>query len=333
MSAIRFGGCSAVLVLIQLLLASPAAAQVDQRQAIEDWKTLDKLCLEYEMTYLDENEAKKKGAGLKADWEAWKKQFQPAWENFKKRYGADENTVRAAFKGIAKPQGVAMDAAQVANVSGGINFATAEKSFGDWAVKWGNEALGVATRLKGENLEQLERKVVRAEDAVRYCQLAKSLGSKDDCAEQIKQAQAIIAEVKPAWKKALVELKWPGHNAEFAGPGKPDELAAAALEFLRKNPNWTKPEYNDEHTPLAACVTAKGWEVWKKAPLTEQPTQHCVEMLVAFTGKADPELVYCYRMVFYTREEAGVKAGLPLAFANSKQFACFRMIKANVPAK
>ena len=55
-------------------------------------------------------------------------------------------------------------------------------------------------------------------------------------------------------------------------------------------------------------------------------------MLVAFTGKADPELV-CYRMVFYTREEAGVKPGLPFHFANSKQYACFRMLKANVPGK
>ena len=56
-------------------------------------------------------------------------------------------------------------------------------------------------------------------------------------------------------------------------------------------------------------------------------------MLVAFTGRADPELVYCYCMVFYTREEAGVKPGMPLHFANSKQYACFRMLKANVPGK
>jgi hypothetical protein len=333
MSANRFCACFAVLLLIQLLPAAPAAAQVDQKRAVEDWKTLDKLCQDYETTFLDETVAKKKGTGLKADWEAWKKQFQPAWENFKKRYGADENAVRETFKGIAKPQGVSMDAWQVANVAGGINVAQAEKNFAEWADGWAKDAYRIATHSPGENLEQYERRVVRAEDAVRYCRIARSWNPQLDNAELVKQAEAVIKEVTPLWKKALTELKWPGHKAEFAGPGKPEELAAAALEFLRKNPNWSKPEYDDEHTPLAACLTGKAWEVWKKAPLTEQPTQYSIDMLVAFTGKADPETVYCYHMVFYTREEAGVKPGLPLSFANSKQGARFRMLKANVPGK
>ena len=323
----------AAIVLVQALLATPATAQVDQKKAVEDWKTLDKLCNEYSLVFQSENEARKKGPAFKGEWEAWKKQFQPAWADFQKRYGKEEDAVRKAFQGIPKPQGVSMDAHQVRNVARGIDFANTEKEFVKWAEGWATDALGVATRLKGENLAEIERKLIRAEEAVRYFKLAKTWGSQADNSAPIKQAEAIIKEVTPLWKKALVELKWPGHVSDYAGPVKPDELAAAALEFLRKNPNWTKPEYEDEHTPLAACVTGKAWEVWKKAPLTEQPTQYCVELLVAFTGKADPELVYCYRMVFYTREEAGVKPSLPLAFANSKQYACFRMLKTNVPAK
>jgi hypothetical protein len=333
MSGIRLSVCVAAVVLTPFLQATPAAAQVDQKQAVEDWKALDILCVQYQRDFLSESDAKKKGAAFKDEWEAWKKQFQPAWAQFQKRYGKDHIAVGETFKGITKPQGVSMDAWQVANVATSVDVAQAEKGFAEWAMGWAKEALRVATYSKGENLEQIERKVVRAEDTLRYCNIAKMWDPKCDSAEQITQAEAIIKEAKPLWKKALAELKWPGHNTEFAGPGKPDELAAAALEFLRKNPNWTKPEYNDEHTPLAACVTAKGWEVWKKAPLTEQPTQYSVELLVAFTGKADPELAYCYRMVFYTAEEAGGKPGLPLKFANSKQYACFRMLKSKMPAK
>ena len=77
------------------------------------------------------------------------------------------------------------------------------------------------------------------------------------------------------------------------------------MEFLRKNPNWSKPEYDDEHLPVAACVTGKIWEVQKKTLLGE-PTQYSVDILVAFAGKKDPKIAYCYHMVFCTREEAGV---------------------------
>ncbi len=41
--------------------------------------------------------------------------------------------------------------------------------------------------------------------------------------------------------------EWPGHNPDFSGPGDPDKLAAAALDFLRKKPDWSRPEYDDVH--------------------------------------------------------------------------------------
>lgn len=325
-------GLMAVLA-VGVMSATPAAAQVNKTQAVADWKVMDRLCTQYQRTFLSESEAKKMGPSFKTEWETWKKEFVPAWESFSKKYGADHRAVGKTFEGIEKPDGVSNDAWMVANIAVGIDVSRQEAQFADWAVGWAKDALRVATGFKGENLEQLERKLIRAEDAVRYFKLAKTWNPKGDYDESMKQAEAIVKEVTPQWKKALSELKWPGHSAEFAGPGKPDELAAAALELLRKKPDWTKPEYDDEHVPFAACVTAKGWEVWKKAPLTEQPTQYCTELLVAFTGKADPDLVYCYRMVFYTKEEAGVKPELPFHYANSKQYACFRMLKANVPGK
>ncbi len=333
MSTNRVVACLAGAVVISCVLATPVQAQIDQQQALEDWRTLDKLCVEYQRTFLSESDAKKRGAAFREEWEAWKKQFEPAWKSFKKRYGKDHLAIGKAFEGIEKPHDISLGAYEVGNVAANIEIAELEKKYAGWAVKWGDDALGIATRSSGDSLDKLERRLIRAEDAVRYYKLAERWDPKGGFAPRIGKAKATVQEVKPVWKKALGEKQWPGHKAEFSGPGQPDELAAAALEFLGKQSNWSKPEYEDEHAPLAACVTGKGWEVSKKAPLTEQPTQYSIELLVAFSGKADPELVYCYHMVFYTKEEAGVKPGLPFRFANSKQYACFRMLKSSVPAK
>jgi hypothetical protein len=119
--------------------------------------------------------------------------------------------------------------------------------------------------------------------------------------------------------------EWPGHNPDFSGPGDPDKLAEAALDFLRKNPNWSRPEYDDVHTPYAACVTGSDWAVSKKAPLTHQPTQYSLNILVAFTGEKEPDVAYVYHMVFYTREEAGVEKALPFRYANSRQYAKYKI--------
>ena len=56
-------------------------------------------------------------------------------------------------------------------------------------------------------------------------------------------------------------------------------------------------------------------------------------MLVAFSGKADPDLVYVYHMVFYTAEFAGATPELPFRHVNARQHAHFRMLRENVPDK
>jgi hypothetical protein len=305
---------------------------VDVHQAVEDWRALAPLSKEYQDKFLSESDCKAKGPMLKAEWEDWKQRFAPVRETFRARYGDASPKVYEAFENVPKPQGIEMDAWQAANIAYGIDLAECEQRFAGWAVGWGKEALGVSTRIPLENTEKLELKYTRAEDAVRYFKLAQLWEPNVELGEQLQSAEAAVKEALPLWKKTLKELNWPGHNKGFGGPGNPEELSRAALEFLRENPDWSAPEYDDEHSPFAACVEGKGWEIWKRAPLTQEPTQYSVDMLVAFTGQADPELVYVYHMVFYTAEAAGVKPGLPLRYANSKQYACFRMLKENVPA-
>lgn len=309
-----------------------ADAAPDPTQAAQDWKELAILSKEYQDNFQSQSHFKKQGAMAASRWQDWKTRFEPVRERFRQRYGDQNPDIYTAFENVPKPDGVMMPATQTAGIAYGIDLAQCEKRFADWAADWGKDALRLSKSIKKDNTEKLELKYVRAEDAVCYYKLAKLWKSGGDYDATIQEAQAAVAEALPLWKAVLKELKWPGHNTKFAGPGAPDDLAKAALDFLREHPKWTAPEYDDEHVPLAACVEADAWSVSKRAPLTEQPTQHAVDILVAFTGKADPELVYVYHMVFYTAEAAGVKPALPFHYANSKQYARFRMLKENVPA-
>ncbi len=309
-----------------------AAAKPDANQAAQDWKEMAALSKEYQDNFQSQSEFKAKGATIAKAWQDWKKRFVPVRDRFRERYGESNPDIYTAFEEVPQPEGVTMPATQAAGIAFGIDLDRCEQDFADWAAGWAADALRLSNSIKNDNKEKLELKYVRAEDAVRYYKLAKLWKPGSDYDAKIKEAEAAAKEALPLWKAVLKELKWPGHNKKFAGPGEADELAAAALEFLRENPKWSAPEYDDEHIPLAACVEGDAWNVWKKAPLTEEPTQYSLAMLVAFSGKADPDLVYVYHMVFYTAEAGGVKPGLPFRYANSKQYAKFRMLKENVPA-
>lgn len=308
-----------------------AGGVTDVAQAQEDWKALAALCEEYQANFLSESGLKKKGAVIHKTWNDWKQRFEPVLNRFRERYGDDNRKVYDAFEKVAKPEGVEMEAALAANLAYSIDFAERERQIAGWAEGWAKDALRVSDSIPVDNKEKLELKYARAEGAVQYYKLAQSWNPDGKYDDAIQKAEAAAAAALPLWKEVLKDLTWPGHNKDYASPGKPDEIAAAALEFLKKHPDWTAPEYDDEHVPYAACVEGKDWEVWKRAPLTQEPTQYSLDVLVAFEGKADPELVYTYHMVIYTAEAAGVKPGLPVKHANSKQYASFRMLKNNVP--
>ncbi|MBN2448403.1 MAG: hypothetical protein JXO22_16875 [Phycisphaerae bacterium] len=332
MSCTRVFGCIAIIVVTGGLLVPGALADIDKKQAKQDWKQFADLCQKYQYVFMSQSEVKKLGKGCIEEWQAWKKEFEPLRETFKERYGTTTAEVLEKFEGVEEPLDVKMPAWQAAAAGYDIDIPRKEAMFAEWAVSWGKDAYRIANLIEDEK-EKLELKVTRAEDAVGYFELAKMWNPDGDYDEYIEQAKAVLEKARPQWHAVLKDLKWPGNNPDFAGPGNPDELAAAAIEFLKKNPKWSKPEYDDEHTPIAACVEGKGWDVYKKAPVTEEPTQYSIDIFVAFKGTKDPKTAYCYHMVFYTAEEAGVKKGLPFHYANSKQYAKFRMLMENVPVK
>lgn len=54
-----------------------------------------------------------------------------------------------------------------------------------------------------------------------------------DAQEWLKKADQQRAERMAARQKEIDDAKWPGHYANFAGPGNPDALAKAALEWIQ----------------------------------------------------------------------------------------------------
>ncbi len=66
-------------------------------------------------------------------------------------------------------------------------------------------------------------------------------------------------EAVAAIEKRIDEARWPGHNSNFAGPGNPDELAKAALEWIQ---NDEKNAGRRDHT---FAVAVRGdWVVAKR---------------------------------------------------------------------
>lgn len=327
------GIAAATIALLLIASARPALAKFgpDVDQKAQDWKDLALLCKEYQDNFQSQSAFKARGAVAARAWDDWKKRFEPIRERFRERYGENNPDIYTAFEKVPQPEGVKMPATQAAGIAYGIDLKQCEQKFANWAEGWAKRALHISKSIKNDNKEKLELKYLRAEDAVRYYKLANLWNPDGKFDAMIQEAEAAANEALPLWKETLKQLKWPGNNKKFVGPETPEALAKAALEFLRKHPEWTAPEYDDTHTPLAACVEGDAWKISKRAPLTKVPTQYSVAMLVAFTGDADPELVYVYHMVFYTAEGAGVKPGLPFRYANSKQHAAFRMLKANVP--
>jgi len=317
-----------LIVFCFLLLDTPGlTAAIDKAQAQKDWVTMNELIDQYDRN-LSESNLREAGEKFVDEWNAWAAQFEPFMKNFTTRYGSTLAEVNKSFAGIQRPLEASADIEQLFNSASPINVAEKAKKFADMAAGMAREAYGKWDGYKPEP-SKMELKLNYAERALKFFKIAKALDPGTSYDDFISKAEAAVAESEKQGKGVLKDLKWPGHNPEFSGPGDPEKLAAAALEYLRNADHWSKPEYDDEHIPIAACVTATGWGVNKTVPLTGEPTQYRLQMFVAFKGTKDPDIAYGYHMYFYTAEEAGIEKAPPFRYANS--YANLKMLMDNVP--
>jgi len=72
-----------------------------------------------------------------------------------------------------------------------------------------------------------------------------------------------------AIERSINEAKWPGHYSNFSGPGNPDQLAASAMDWLRKDEAF-RGKQDPDHT-FAVCVRGDWWVA--KRNILGQPIQ------------------------------------------------------------
>ncbi len=321
---------SGILVALCFSVFIAVASAVDVKQVEVDWSLIDSLLTQRDF-FLYQSEFDKDPAGFADKWVPFAELFRKHAAELTERYGTERVNWMTAFEGAEKPEGIRRENYDIVNEYLGADIDGLQRNIIGWAESMGSEQYGNWERLANPDSKQIELKHRYAQKALLGYQVAAKLQPDTDYGDSIKKCENAEKETREQFQKTLESLTWPGNNPDFDGPGKPKELAEAALEFLSDNPDWSKPEYDDVHVPYAACVNGKGWEVWKKNSLTEVPTQFSIDMLVAFTGRKNPDMVYVYSMVFYTAEEEGVEKGLPFKYANSKLYQKYQMLKSSVP--
>lgn len=126
-----------------------------------------------------------------------------------------------------------------------------------------------------------------------------------------------------AIEKQIAERQWPGNHKGFAGPGTPEELTKAALDYFNSTCKPTEKA-------LAACIVEPDWYCFKRN-IFGQPVQWALtfQLAVDVEGETTPDVVYAWSISFLTEENVGVAKAPPFKWAafNFKQ----KMKRANVP--
>ncbi len=126
-----------------------------------------------------------------------------------------------------------------------------------------------------------------------------------------------------AIEKQIAERQWPGNHKDFAGPGTPEELTKAAIDYFNSTCKPTEKA-------LAACIVEPDWYCFKRN-IFGQPVQWALTFWVAVDveGETTPDVVYAWSISFLTDENVGVAKAPPFKWAafNFKQ----KMKRANVP--
>lgn len=322
---------TAVIVgLMFFVLAAAAGANPDPAQIARDWVEMDALFTEQD-SFLYQHEFDENPDSFVERWLEFRDRFKTRYAAFEARYGKDRNAMIEQFRAVEKPEAASRELYAFISAYLGSDIDSQRANIVRWAEHMGENNYLRWQQMKDPDPTKMELKHRYAKNALTGYKAAAQLSPETDYREQIKNSEAAEKESRAQYMETLSALTWPGHNPSFEGPGNPDDLAGAALRFLQENPKWSKPEYDDEHIPYAAAVTGKGWEVWKRAPLTRETTQYSLDMVVAFTGTVDPDIVYVYSMVFYTAEEGGVQKALPFRYANSKLYQKHQMLRKSIP--
>ena len=165
-------------------------------------------------------------------WKKWRDEFFPFAEKFIKNYGSTREELRKSFEGLDNPEGVYVTPANLVDLLT-LDRETHQKTIAVWLKKDGDEVFRRWEAMKDPSKEKLELKADYAQRALAKYAAAEDLSS-GIAGDAESEAEKALKESEAALKKAMKDLKWPGHNPNFQGPGDSDELAAEALKLLQK---------------------------------------------------------------------------------------------------
>lgn len=139
-----------------------------------------------------------------------------------------------------------------------------------------------------------------------------------------KDQKAKIGAIEDKLKNA----KWPGRYKDFAGPGDPDELAAAAMNYLHKD----EARRNQEDPDHTFVVAVKGdWFIANKNILGETIQWGLPVWAACYNSKEKKEGVCrVFSLTMVTREERNVKKSPP--FTGAWTGDSYKMLIKNVDA-
>lgn len=123
-------------------------------------------------------------------------------------------------------------------------------------------------------------------------------------------------------EKDMNEFVFPGHNKAFSGPGNPDALAKAALDYFNST---CKPN----EKAVKASVIEKEWYCYKRN-IFGQPTIWALTFMVAVQLEEDKEkgITRAWSISFLTEERPGVEKAPPFSMAAFNQ--SYKMKTANL---
>ncbi len=185
------------------------------------------------------------------------------------------------------------------------NIAQAKKNKAEILV---NEANSIQNKMNSfashqtqKNQDELKKKL---ETALKYDPDNKK------AKETLKNAGAAFKKARAALDNQIDNAKWPGNYKNFAGPGNPDKLAAAALEYFKNDEGWGSRKKNPEH--CIAVAIRGNWGSSKKNILGQTIQWYLPVYLAIYRDKdEDKSIAHVFELSLLTKEEANVEKAPP----------------------
>ena len=107
-----------------------------------------------------------------------------------------------------------------------------------------------------------EIRISRLEDAKEFLLLAQAFDTADqDVNRLMAELDVMAAEMSARIEKEIDARTWAGDVSGFPGPGSTADLSSAALDFIRKHPNWNP---SGRGTEIIAVSVRGPWDVGTK---------------------------------------------------------------------